>query len=97
MVDNDGASWDVDLLSTLRISGMPLVETTTNIFKIYHIEKRIANYGSCVVVTKSAINASTSTFKPVNTPDKAVIVNKGRMIYHLFKVQGSNMTPEEKF
>ena len=88
MIKEDGESWDVSLISKLRKDGMPL-SILANIFKIYHAEQRLNE-------TKTCNNAGPATPTPTTqtVPKK---VEKGAMIYHLFKVPGSMMTPEQKF
>ena len=72
MIKKDGESWDVDLLSKLRASGMQL-NHLANIFKLYHAERRIAE----------ALQETQLPTTPARPKKKSKAQLKGRMIYHL--------------
>ena len=77
IIKTEGESWDVDLLMKLRNRGMNLTHLS-NIFKLYHAEKRIE---------ESYHTPTNPPSKPVRIPDRpSKTKSRGRMIYHLFKV-----------
>ena len=93
-IKEHNANFDVNLIAELRTQHMPL-QIATQMFKIYHCEKRIAD-GNFVRKFKSKVGASKSSQKKrvTSTPAK-----RGTMFYHLFKIPEShNMTlsPLEK-
>ena len=90
IIDNDGASWDVDLMQTLRDAGMSL-DLLSNMYKIYAVEQRIKNNKSVFVTPTAQTNLSVVRKPPV------VLKKKSKMIYHLFKAPVVDMTKEEKF
>ena len=57
------------------------LQHASNIFKIYNAEKAISN--------------ALKPAKPAAKPTKSI--SKSNMMYHLYKVTGVNMTPEQKF
>ena len=88
IVKSDGESWDVNLLMKLRTAGMTL-NHLSNIFKLYKAEQRIAATFSTPEVE--------SKHKPI-TPRKVkqTVKDKGRMLYHLWKVPLTEMTGIQK-
>ena len=92
IIKEEKESWDVDLVSKLRSSGMSL-SNLSQIFKIYHAEMSIASS----ISTSDAPGTPPVKKKAVSITPTVTNHQKGHMIYHLFKVPGSNMTPAEKF
>ena len=87
MIKKDGESWDVDLLSKLRASGMQL-NHLANIFKLYHAERRIAE----------ALQETQLPTTPARPKKKSKAQRKGRMIYHLWNAGcDGEMTKQERF
>ena len=85
IIDEDGASWGVNLLTKLRAADMPL-STWKNIFRIYAVTKRIA--------AKAALTSTPSPQTPSSqpkTPDNKQLLqrlkDKSRMIYLVPPVQ----------
>ena len=90
IIDDDGASWDVDMIVKLRAANMNL-QLVANIYKIYQAEKRIAlKLGEASTPPPHAA-ASTPPAKP------AVFKNKSKMIYHLFNAPVPGATPMQRF
>ena len=89
MVKDSGPSWDVDMICALREDGMPL-SLVANIFKLYHAVQRL---------DKQRFVTPTATPARKSPPDLAAsrARKKSKMIYHLFKVSNSGMTPEQQF
>lgn len=83
LISDDGASWDVDLIRTLRQANMNLT-LLKNIFKIYQAEKRIAN--------KRHMTTPRAKAKTMFADS-----DKGKMHYHVFNPNVTHMTPEQKF
>ena len=91
-VKDKNANFDVDLIGTLRKQDMTL-QLVSQMFKIYHVEKRIAD-GNFVRKFKSKVSAPTTAKRATS---KSVTPARGTMIYHLYKVpEGIKMTPDEK-
>ena len=84
VIDDDGASWDVDLIAKLRTAGMNLT-TLSNIFKIYTAEKRISSVKSTPSTPKSLAKV------------KPKLADSSSMIYHVFNPKVPHWTPEQKF
>lgn len=90
MIKKDGESWDVDLISKLRASGMQLCHLS-NIFKLYHAEKRIAD---SLNETQLPLTPATPNRPKAKSKARA----KGRMIYHLWNAGcDGDMSKEERF
>ena len=89
IVKDSGPSWDVEMIRNLREDGMPL-GLVANIFKIYN---------SVLLLEKNAFSTPTAPITRTSPPDLAVsrAKKKSKMIYHLFKVPGTDWTPEQKF
>ena len=81
IIKADGESWDVDLLVKLRAKGMTLPHLS-NIFKLYHAEKRIEQS------FRTPENPPKNK-KPGRPSKKVSAKQKGRMIYHMFKVSAT--------
>ena len=89
IIKDDGESWNVDLLMRLRAAGMNL-NLLKNIFKFYKAEQRIAATFATPEVTSVATTPRTPS------KQKLTVRQKGRMLYHLWKVEGDDMTNLEK-
>ena len=90
-IKEHNANFDVTLIAKLRTQHMPL-QLASQMFKIYHCEKRIAD-GNFVRKFKSKVGAKKSV-QTYLTPAK-----RGTMIYHLFKIPEAHsvtLTPFEK-
>ena len=93
IIDEDGASWDANLLTKLRAADMPL-STWTNIFRIYAVTKRIA--------AKAALPSTPSPQTPSlpKTPDNKQLLqrlkDKSRMIYHQFNPNIKGLSPLQR-
>ena len=88
IIDEDGASWDVDLIAKLRGAGMNL-SILINMFKIYNAEKRI--------LEQLSSNHASTPKKSLNTERKENMKDKGKMFYHLFNPKVEGMSPLDKF
>ena len=94
-VKDHNANFDVELIGKLRNQDMTL-QLVTQMFKIYHCEKRIAD-GNFVRKFNSKISPPTTAKRATSTAAKSVTPARGTMIYHLYKVpEGIDMTREEK-
>ena len=91
IVKQSNESWDVDLISKLRSSGMSL-QNLSQIFKIYNAEMSIKKAIAATPGTPPRKKSGSAT-----TPSNDATGNKAKMIYHLFKVPGTKMSPEQKF
>lgn len=87
IIDDDGATWDVDLIDKLRKAGMTL-SLIAKIYKIYQTEKRIA--------IKTSAPSTTPTTPEVATPPPST-PSKSSMRYHLFNANIAGMSPMQKF
>lgn len=86
-VKDNNEIFDVELIGNLRKQGMTL-QLVSNLFRIYHAEKRIAD-GRSVMKFKSKTKKATPVTPATPQP--------GQMIYHLYKIPaGHDMTPHEK-
>ena len=88
LIKSHKESWDVDLLMALRKDGMGLMHLS-QIYKLYHAEQHIAaNFATPPNPVRS--NATTPRAPKKSLKDKA------RMLYHLWKVPGTDMTPTQQ-
>ena len=109
MIADHNEEFDVDLIHKLRKHGMTL-SLVTNIFRIYQVEKKIANgegvmtFKHDVTVGKSPVTPALQTAAPATTPKTPLPKQSPKpkrqhapIIYHLFKVpKGVDMKPLEK-
>ena len=83
-IKDDGESWDVNLLGKLRKQGMPL-QHLANIFKVYHAAKHVEEALSGPHTPRTPASNRGAAQQPSARRDR--IIDKGKMIYHLFKVR----------
>ena len=97
IIDEDGASWDVDMINKLREADMPL-PIVVNIFKIYTVVKRAA-LRDAPAAAPACRTPTVPTKKKVvrSPPDISTLHDKGKMIYHLFNPKVKGLTPTERF
>ena len=89
--DEDGPSWDVDLIVKLRSEGMSL-SLVTNMFKIYNLCKKIELERSAPVsvVTLPPTSTSETTSMPFTPP-------KNTMLYHSYNPDVPGWSPLQRF
>lgn len=90
IIKDDGETWDVPLLMKLRQADMTLTHLS-QIFKLYKAEQRVAAAFSTPEV------ARTDKSPAVSSKKKMTLRQKSKMLYHLWKVPDTSMSPTEKF
>lgn len=86
--DEDGPSWDVDLIAKLRSEGMSL-SLVTNMFKIYNLCKKIELERSAPVSVPPT-STSETTSMPFTPP-------KNTMLYHSYNPDVPGWSPLQRF
>lgn len=95
IIDDDGASWDVNLIAKLRDTGMSL-PLLTNMYKIYRATKAIHLKKALMQLHGMPGTPTPASTPAVDTPP-VIVANKNKMMYHQFNPKVPGMTNLQRF